>query len=121
MVTKTNFPKLDWAKKHKNSSINYQNIDTNPIAVIGAVSREYGLDAVMTFPKSINKARFLVFLQKIRDRFPFEDIVLVMDNLGLHKSLETRERMDELGFRYCYLPRYSPWTNGTEEVWNISK
>ena len=90
MVTKTTMPKRDWAKIRQNSLVEYQNMDTNPIAVIGAVSREYGLDALMTFPKSINKARFLVFLQKIRDRFPFEDIVLVMDNLGLHKSEDTR-------------------------------
>ena len=62
MVTKTTMPKRDWAKVYKNSLVDDQNTDTNLIAVIGAVSREYGLDALMTFPKSINKARFWVFL-----------------------------------------------------------
>ena len=84
------------------------NIETKPIAVIGAIRREKGLEVLMTFPKSINKARFFVFLQELRDRSPFDDILLMMDNLGFHKSMDTRERMDDLGFRYCYTPRYSP-------------
>ena len=29
--------------------------------------------------------------------------------------------MDELSFRYAYTPRYSPWYNGCEEVWSMSK
>ena len=39
----------------------------------------------------------------------------------MHKNREIQERMDELGFRYAYTPRYSPRYNGIEEVWSISK
>ena len=45
----------------------------------------------------------------------------MMDNLSLHKSNEVRERMDELGFLYCWTPVYSPRYNGVEEVINIGK
>ena len=45
----------------------------------------------------------------------------MMDNLSLHKSKVSCERMDELGFRYCWTPPYSPETNGIEEVWSQSK
>ena len=47
--------------------------------------------------------------------------MLVMDNLSLHKSRDTRNRMDELGFMYTYTPAYSPQYNGIEEVIGIGK
>ena len=73
-----------------------------------AVSREYGVDHVEVHPKSINKIKFKAFLDNLRNKYPFEDIILIMDNLSLHKSKDTRERMDELGFLYSYTPAYSP-------------
>ena len=45
----------------------------------------------------------------------------MMDNLSLHKSNDTKSRMDELGFLYTYTPVYSPQYNGIEEVINIGK
>ena len=39
-----------------------------------------------------------------------------MDNLKLQKSHNVLERMDELGFRYAYTPRYSPAFNPIEET-----
>ena len=47
--------------------------------------------------------------------------MLVMDNLSLHKSIETKERMNELGFLYSWTPVYSPIYNGVEEIINIGK
>ena len=47
--------------------------------------------------------------------------MLVMDNLSLHKSNETKERMNELGFLYSWTPVYSPIYNGVEEIINIGK
>ena len=35
-------------------------------------------------------------------------MILVMDQLSIHKSREMREGMDELGFLYTYTPVYSP-------------
>ena len=57
----------------------------------------------------------------MRNKYLFDDIILVMDNLSLHKSVEVKERMDELGFKYTYIPAYSPAYNGVEEVINIGK
>ena len=47
--------------------------------------------------------------------------MLMMDNLSLHKSKDTRARMDELGFSYTYTPVYSPIFNGVEETIAIGK
>jgi len=62
-----------------------------------------------------------MFLQSLRDMYPFDDIMLMMDNLSFHRSRGTRERMDELSFMYTYTPVYSPAYNGIEEVINIGK
>jgi hypothetical protein len=44
-----------------------------------------------------------------------------MDQLSLHKSRETKELMDELGFLYTYTPVQAPQFNGIEEVFSIGK
>ena len=73
-----------------------------------AVSRERGVELVDVYKKSINKVKFKQFLERLRQRNLFNDIMLVMDNLSFHKSGDVKERMDELGFHYTYTPAYSP-------------
>jgi len=77
-------------------------------AVIAAVSRERGLDQIDVFRHSITKIKFKLFLEGLRRRYPFDDILLVMDQLSLHKSVDVKELMDELGFMYTYTPAYAP-------------
>jgi transposase len=89
--------------------------------VLGAVSREYGLEHLMVFDFSVNTLKFKIFLDELRSKYPFDDIALMMDNLRVHTSKITKERMDELGFEYCYTPPYSPCYNGIEEVWSMAK
>ena len=90
-------------------------------AVIVAVSREYGVDHIQVFRNSVTKVKFKIFLEDLRSKHPFEDILLVMDNLSFHKSIDVKERMDALGFLYTYTPVYSPRHNGIERVFNIAK
>ena len=75
----------------------------------------------MVFKKSVDTGKFKVFLENLRSKYWSDDIILVMDNLSVHKSKVIKERMDELGFLYSYIPAYSPWFNGIEEVWAASK
>ena len=75
----------------------------------------------MTFPKSVNITKFKTFLEELRNKNPFDDVILMMDNLSIHRSQQIKDRMNELGFRWAYTPRYSPWYNGIEEVWAMSK
>ena len=86
-----------------------------------AVSRERGVELVDIHKKSINKNKFKIFLDRLRQLNFFDDIMLMMDNLSFHKSGDIKERMDELGFHYTYTPIYSPKYNGIEEVIGIGK
>ena len=80
-----------------------------------------GVDLVSIHEKSINKMKFKMFLDELRAKYPFDDIILYMDNLSFHKSSDVKERMDELGFHYTYSVKYMPKYNGIEEVINIGK
>src|SRR3712207_3559974 len=56
-----------------------------------------------------------VLLPKLRRTKP--DAVLVLDNLGAHKTPEVRDLLDRSGFAYRYLPSYSPDMNPIEPAW----
>ena len=121
MVTKRTLAKADWTPKLQNASIDWQQMGTGALAVIAAVSRERGVEQAMIFPKSVNVPKFKIFLESVRAANPFDNIMLVMDNLSVHRNREVLERMEELSFRWAYTPRYSPAFNGIEEMWSISK
>ena len=82
---------------------------------------EMGIDHMMLFDKSVNKKKFWLYLQELRDKWPFDDICIYMDNLPIHTGKETKARMDELGFEYVYGPAYSPDFNGIESVFSMVK
>ena len=80
-----------------------------------------GNDLVMLFDYSVNKEKFKVYLDELRAKFFFDDICLYIDNLSVHRSLEIRERMDELSIAYIYSPIYSPDYNPVEYVFSMAK
>ena len=91
------------------------------IAVIAAVSRERGIEKVLAFKRSVNVMKFKIFLEELRAATSFDNMLLCLDNLAVHRNEEVKERMEELSFRWTYTPRYSPAFNGIEEVWACSK
>ena len=52
-----------------------------PKAIILAVSREKGLDHFEVFDFSIDKKKFMTFLDNLRSKYLYDDILLMMDNL----------------------------------------
>jgi DDE superfamily endonuclease len=80
------------------------------LSVLGALGRE-GMLAAMSVEAATSGAVFHAYLERVllpelRRRKP--DAVLVMDNLGAHKTPKVRELLDRSGFPYRYLPSYSP-------------
>ena len=121
MVTKSTLPKTEWSHKLHNYRLDLSKIDTSAIAVLCAVSREFGIEHVMLFPRSVDRMKFAQFLEALRGKCWADDIHLVMDNLAVHKSHVITDRMDELGFGYSWTPAYSPQYNGIEEVFAMAK
>ena len=98
-----------------------KNYAKETLAIIAAISKEFGLDYISTYKKSINIPKFKEFLQNLRDKFFFDDICIYMDNLSTHRSKEVRERMDEMSIPYIFGPPYSPEYNPIESVYSIFK
>ena len=121
MITTRTMPTHEWSRKNTNIAISYHQFQQKAISGIAAISWQRGVDYVILFKKSVNRDKFKIFLQGVRDKFPFDDIALYMDNLSVHKSKEITERMDELGFAYIFGPAYSPDFNPVETIFSIAK
>ena len=94
MVTTRTMPTHEWSLKNTNVLIDYHQFDQQAIASIAAISSERGVDLVSLYKRSVDRDKFKIFLQDLRDKYPFDDLALYMDNLPVHKSLEIRDRMD---------------------------
>jgi transposase len=89
------------------------------LSVLGALGHE-GILAAMSVAAATSGAVFHAYLERVllpELRRTKPDAVLVMDNLGAHKTPEVRELLDGSGFPYRYLPSYSPDLNPIEPAW----
>jgi transposase len=89
------------------------------LSVLGALGHE-GMLAAMSVEGATSGAVFRAYLEQVllpalRERK--SDAVLVMDNLGAHKTPKVRELLDGSGFPYRYLPSYSPDLSPIEPAW----
>ncbi len=68
------------------------------------------------FDGPINGQRFLAYVEQILVPTLKPGDVVVMDNLGSHKSKAVRKAIREVGARLLFLPPYSPDLNPIEQV-----
>jgi transposase len=89
------------------------------LSVLGALGRE-GILAAMSVEAATSGAVFHAYLERVllpELRRTKPDAVLVMDNLGAHKTPKVRKLLDGSGFPYRYLPSYSPDLSPIEPAW----
>jgi transposase len=89
------------------------------LSVLGALGHE-GVLAAMSVEGAASGAVCHAYLERVllpELRRTKPDAVLVMDNLGAHKTPEVRKLLDGSGFPYRYLPSYSPDLNPIEPAW----
>ena len=89
------------------------------LSVLGALGQE-GILAAMSVEAATSGAVFHAYLERVllpELRRSKPDAVLVMDNLGAHKTPKVRELLDGSGFPYRYLPSYSPDLSPIEPAW----
>ena len=82
--------------------------------VYGAVSPVDGRFDSLILPQ-VNSACMRVFLDEIAARYPNENVVMVLDGAGWHKSKEIKLAEN---VRTLFLPPYSPELNPQEHVWD---
>jgi transposase len=89
------------------------------LSVLGALAQE-GMLAAMSIEAATSGAVFHAYLEQVllpELRRSKPDAVLVMDNLGAHKTPKVRALLDRSGFPYRYLPSYSPDLSPIEPAW----
>jgi putative transposase len=66
-----------------------------------------------------NRETFAHFVATLAAAFPDEEVIVVLDNVGYHKSHRLREQWQQMSDRLTplWLPAYAPQLNPIERVW----
>jgi transposase len=74
------------------------------------------IEAPCVFDGPINGERFLAYVEQFLAPTLREGDIVILDNLGSHKSKAVREAVRAAGARLVFLPKYSPDLNPIEQV-----
>ena len=86
-----------------------------------AISEKNGVDMIMNFEKSVNADKFVEFLTRLRQKYPFEKMALFMDRLMVHRSKKVKSKMVELKIPRILNASYSPNFNPIETIFSVFK
>jgi len=85
--------------------------------VFGALEPATGCVLTMTAPRRCG-SDFVNFLDRVIEQWHDGDLVLIMDNLSVHKVVDVRLwALKHERVRFLFQPTYSPWLNLIEPWW----
>ncbi|KAG0733773.1 hypothetical protein G6F35_014444 [Rhizopus arrhizus] len=110
-------------------------------SILGAISATGLINVSLRIPKRIKKRKlgyetdaysigtvtghYLSFLKATldeMDKYPeMKGYYLVMDNAPIHSSTDIGKYIHSRGYRFVYLPPYSPELNPIEQFWSVIK
>jgi transposase len=92
------------------------------VSVFGALDYASGIVTTLMAPTG-DAAQFRIFLDAVSERWPDDDLVLVLDNASYHKTPALRAWFAAHADRISilWLPTYSPQLNLIERVWRFVK
>lgn len=111
-------PSRSWLTKEM--SLNLPTSRGKSLTLIGALSQQRGLFHINIFNGSNKAATFARFLHGLKQKAEQRPLVLVMDNLSVHKARSVQSLYDR-DFAPMFLPPYSCTLNPIEHVWSVIK
>lgn len=81
-----------------------------------AALRHDRIDAPCVFDGPINGERFQLYVEKMLVPTLKPGDIVVMDNLGSHRSKAVRQAIRQAGAKLFFLPKYSPDLNPIEQL-----
>jgi len=90
------------------------------VTLLGAMTSQ-GMLASMSVESPTDGDVFLAYLEQVLCPQLRPGHVVVMDNLGAHKVVGVRQRIEATGAELRYLPPYSPDFNPIEKAWSKIK
>jgi transposase len=88
--------------------------------MIGALDVN-GVRAMMTIEGATDGEVFEIFLERVLLRKLRSGDIVVLDNVGAHKTTDVRRLIEAAGASVLYLPPYSPDLNPIELCWSKLK
>jgi transposase len=113
-------PTFAWAKKGQRAYAKTPRNRGQNTTILGAVGWS-GWQAGLTLEGAADTIVFETFVEKILLPTLKPGSVIVMDNLSIHKSHQTRRLIEEAGCSLFFLPTYSPDFNPIEQAWSKLK
>lgn len=89
--------------------------------IVGAIRLGHLEDTVTRqYEKTVNGEAIIDFFTHIKEKYRDKNnINLVLDGAGYHRSQEVKDKAVELGITLHYLPAYSPNLNPIERLWKV--
>ncbi|KAG1179640.1 hypothetical protein G6F71_000853 [Rhizopus microsporus] len=132
---------MAWSKKGTPAIVTIPTTKANATSILGAISAAGLINVSLRVPKRIKKRKlgretdgysigtvtghYLSFLKATldeMDKYPeMKGHYLVMDNAPIHSSTDIGKYIHSRGYRYVYLPPYSPELNPIEQFWSVVK
>jgi transposase len=81
-----------------------------------AALRHDRVEAPWLLDEPINGARFQVYVEQVLVPTLAPSDIVIMDNLGSHKSRAVRQAIRRAGAKLLFLPKYSPDLNPIEQL-----
>jgi hypothetical protein len=85
MTTKMTMPTHDWTPKNATFELDYKIYHKKTIASIAGISVN-GPELLMSFDKSVNSDKFILYLRALRKKYPHRKLVCFFDQLSVHTS-----------------------------------
>jgi len=119
--TKTNMaPLRGWCRSGRRLIDRVPNARWRTLTFVAAL-RHDGISAPCLFDGPINGESFLAYVTQVLVPTLRPRDIVVMDNLGSHKSKAVRDALRSVGARRLFLPAYSPDLNPIEQVFSKLK
>ena len=79
-------PTHEYSARRQPFKVDLRQYQSSCIATVAAISLERGVDHVMNFPNSVDRAKFIRFLSQLARRNRGQKIAIFMDRLNVHRS-----------------------------------
>jgi putative transposase len=86
----------------------------NTMTLLAALRRDR-IEAPWLLDRPINGERFLVYVEQVLVPTLKPGDLVIMDNLGSHKTKAVRQAIRQAGAKLLFLPKYSPDLNPIEQ------
>jgi transposase len=95
-------------------------VRTRNISICCSINRESVIlyESRISAYSSIHFCNYLINLFTTLRSKGMYDVILIMDNVGFHKTDEVKNLIETSGFAFMYLPPYSPFLNPIENMFS---